>query len=374
TFGMDSFFPTAKIYNPHGQNYISVDRDLFLAYKEATDGQLLHVGINEAGATAALTAVGTSYATHGEPMIPFYIFYSMFGFQRTGDFFWAAGDQMARGFVLGATAGRTTLVAEGLQHGDGHSHVLASTYPSVVSYDPAYSYEIAHIVKDGIHRMYDPADERDPDVLYYITMYNEPMVQPAEPEDLDVDGVLKGLYLLKKGPDNGGPKVQLMASGVGVPWVLEAQELLDRDWSVSADVWSVTSWTELRRDGLDAENERLKNPQSEPRIPYVTEKMAETEGPVIATSDYMRAVPDQIRQYVPSHFTSLGTDGYGISDTRPAARRYYLVDGPSVVTQALISLADTGKISIDKAAEAAEKYQLHDVRAGSSGSTEGAGA
>ena len=374
TFGMDSFFPTAKIYNPHGQNYISVDRDLFLAYKEATDGQLLHVGINEAGATAALTAVGTSYATHGEPMIPFYIFYSMFGFQRTGDFFWAAGDQMARGFVLGATAGRTTLVAEGLQHGDGHSHVLASTYPSVVSYDPAYSYEIAHIVKDGIHRMYDPADERDPDVLYYITMYNEPMVQPAEPEDLDVDGVLKGLYLLKKGPDNGGPKVQLMASGVGVPWVLEAQELLDQDWGVSADVWSVTSWTELRRDGLDAENERLKNPNSEPRTPYVTEKMAETEGPVIATSDYMRAVPDQIRQYVPSHFTSLGTDGYGISDTRPAARRYYLVDGPSVVTQALISLADTGKISIDKAAEAAAKYQLDDVRAGNSGSTEGAGA
>ena len=307
-------------------------------------------------------------------MIPFYIFYSMFGFQRSGDFFWAAGDQMARGFVLGATAGRTTLVAEGLQHGDGHSHVLASTYPSVVSYDPAYSYEIAHIVKDGIHRMYDPADERDPNVLYYITMYNEPMVQPAEPENLDVEGVLKGLYLLKKGPDNGGPKVQLMASGVGVPWVLEAQELLDQDWGVSADVWSVTSWTELRRDGLDAENERLKNPNSEPRTPYVTEKMAETEGPVIATSDYMRAVPDQIRQYVPSHFTSLGTDGYGISDTRPAARRYYLVDGPSVVTQALISLADTGKISIDKAAEAAAKYQLDDVRAGNSGSTEGAGA
>ncbi|WP_193072115.1 MULTISPECIES: pyruvate dehydrogenase (acetyl-transferring), homodimeric type [unclassified Brevibacterium] len=374
TFGMDSFFPTAKIYNPHGQNYISVDRDLFLAYKEATDGQLLHVGINEAGATAALTAAGTAYATHGEPMIPFYIFYSMFGFQRTGDFFWAAGDQMARGFVLGATAGRTTLVAEGLQHGDGHSHLLASTYPSIVSYDPAYSYEIARIVRDGIHRMYDPEDERDPNVLYYLTLYNEPMVQPPEPEDLDVDGVLKGMYLLSKGPDNGGPKVQLMGSGVSVPWVLEAQELLAEDWGVSADVWSVTSWTELRRDGLNAEDDRLLNPDVEARVPYVTQKMAETEGPVVATSDYMRAVPDQIRQYVPGHFTSLGTDGYAISDTRPAARRYYHVDGPSVVTQALISLADTGAISIDKAAEAAQKYQLDDVSAGTSGSTEGAGA
>ncbi|MDN5910618.1 MAG: pyruvate dehydrogenase (acetyl-transferring), homodimeric type, partial [Brevibacterium sp.] len=374
TFGMDSFFPTAKIYNPHGQNYISVDRDLFLAYKEATDGQLLHMGINEAGATAAMTAVGTSYATHGEPMIPFYIFYSMFGFQRSGDFFWAAGDQMARGFVLGATAGRTTLVAEGLQHGDGHSHLLASTYPSIVSYDPAYTYEIARIVRDGIHRMYDPADERDPNVMYYLTMYNEPMVQPPEPEDLDVDGVLKGMYLLSKGPDNGGPKVQLMASGVGVPWVLEAQELLAEDWGVSADVWSVTSWTELRRDGLNSEDDRLLTPDGEARVPYVTQKMAEVEGPVVATSDFMRAVPDQIRQYVPSHFTSLGTDGYAISDTRPAARRYYHVDGPSVVTQALISLADTGAISIDKAAEAARKYQLDDVNAGTTGSTEGAGA
>ncbi len=298
----------------------------------------------------------------------------MFGFQRTGDFFWAAGDQMARGFVLGATAGRTTLVAEGLQHGDGHSHLLSSTYPSVISYDPAYVYEISHIVKDGLQRMYGSDDGRDPNVLYYLTMYNEPMVQPAEPEDLDVDGLLKGMYLLKKGPDNGGPKVQLMASGVGVPWALEAQELLDADWGVSADVWSVTSWTELRRDGLAADDERLLDPEAEPRIPYVTEKLLDADGPVVATSDFMRAVPDQIRQYVPNHFTSLGTDGYAISDTRPAARRYYLVDGPSMATQALISLADTGVIPIEKAAEAAKKYQLDDPRAGSTGSTEGAGA
>ncbi|GAA2009430.1 pyruvate dehydrogenase (acetyl-transferring), homodimeric type [Brevibacterium samyangense] len=374
TFGMDSFFPTAKIYNPHGQNYISVDRDLFLAYKEATDGQLLHMGINEAGSTAAYTAVSTSYATHGEPMIPFYIFYSMFGFQRSGDGFWAAGDQLGRGFILGATAGRTTLVAEGLQHGDGHSHVLSSTYPSIVSYDPAYAYEIAHIVRDGIHRMYDPEDGRDPDVSYYITMYNEPILQPAEPEGLDVEGVLKGIYKLKDGPENGGPKAQLLASGVAVPWILQAQEMLAEDWGVSADVWSVTSWQELRRDGLTCDDERLLDPAAEARVPFVTAKLAETEGPVIATSDYTRTVPDMIRQYVPGHFTSLGADGYAISDTRPAARRYFLIDAASVVVQTLISLADLGVVDASLAAEASKKYHLDDPREGDTGSTEGAGA
>ncbi|GAB3053431.1 pyruvate dehydrogenase (acetyl-transferring), homodimeric type [Sediminivirga luteola] len=372
TFGMDSFFPTAKIYNPHGQNYTSVDRDLFLAYKESEQGQLLHVGINEGGAAAALTAAGTSYATHGEPMIPFYIFYSMFGFQRTGDSFWAAGDQMTRGFVMGATAGRTTLTGEGLQHGDGHSHLLSSTMPSVISYDPAYGYEISHIVRDGLARMYDPEDPRkDPDVLYYITLYNEPMVQPAEPEGIDTEGIVKGMYLLKKGPELDGPKVQLLASGVGVPWVLEAQELLAEDWGVSADVWSVTSWTELRRDGLAADKARLLDPEGGARVPYVTQKLAEAEGPVIATSDYMRAVADQIRQYVPQHFTSLGTDGYAISDTRPAARRYFHVDGPSVVVQALLSLADSGVIKPKAAAKAARKYRLDDVTAGTSGNAGG---
>ena len=374
TFGMDSFFPTAKIYNPHGQNYVSVDRDLFLAYKEATDGQLLHMGINEAGSTAALTAVGTSYATHGEPLIPFYIFYSMFGFQRSGDAFWAACDQMARGFILGATAGRTTLVAEGLQHGDGHSHVLSSTYPSIISYDPAYAYEIGHIVRDGIERMYGPDDSRDPNVMYYITMYNEPMVQPPEPEDIDVEGVLKGIYKLADGPELDGPKVQLLASGVAVPWIVEAQRLLAEDWGVSADVWSVTSWQELRRDGLACDDERLLDPAAEKRIPFVTAKLAEARGPIIATSDYTRTVPDMIRQYVPGHFTSLGADGYAISDTRPAARRHFLIDAPSVVVQALISLADTGEIDPSTAAEAAKKYQLDDPRAGATGSTEGASA
>ena len=377
TFGMDSFFPTAKIYNPHGQNYISVDRDLFLAYKEATDGQLLHVGINEAGATSALTAAGTSYATHGEPMIPFYIFYSMFGFQRTGDFFWAAGDQMTRGFVLGATAGRTTLTGEGLQHGDGHSHLLASTYPSIVSYDPAYVYEIGHIVRAGLERMYGQDQDNpaiDPNVMYYITMYNEPMQQPKEPKGLDVDGLLKGMYKLAPGPDTGGPKVQLLASGVAVAWAYEAQQLLADDWGVSADIWSVTSWSELRRDGLAADEQRLLDPAGEPRMPYVTSALKDTSGPVVAASDYMRAVQDQIRQYVPNHYTSVGADGYAISDTRPAARRHFLIDGPSIAVQALISLADTGDIDISKAAEAAKKYKLDDPTAGSSGSLEGGAA
>ena len=377
TFGMDSFFPTAKIYNPHGQNYISVDRDLFLAYKEATDGQLLHVGINEAGATSALTAVGTSYATHGEPMIPFYIFYSMFGFQRTGDFFWAAGDQMARGFVLGATAGRTTLTGEGLQHGDGHSHLLASTYPSVISYDPAYGYEMGHIVRAGLERMYgqDEDDPQvDPNVMYYITLYNEPMLQPKEPKKFDVDGLLKGMYKLADGPATDGPKVQLLASGVAVPWAYEAQQLLADDWGVSADIWSVTSWSELRRDGLAADEERLLNPEAEPRVPHVTQALTGTKGPVVAASDYMRAVQDQIRQYVPNHYTSVGADGYAISDTRPAARRHFLIDGPSIAVQALISLADTGELDIDVAAKAAKKYKLDDPTAGTSGSLEGGAA
>ncbi|GMA96776.1 hypothetical protein GCM10025881_36000 [Pseudolysinimonas kribbensis] len=262
TFGMDAYFPTAKIYNPNGQHYTSVDRELLLAYRESQQGQILHVGINEAGAFSAFTAVGTSYSTHGQPLIPVYVFYSMFGFQRTGDAMWAAGDQMARGFIIGATAGRTTLTGEGLQHADGHSHLLASTNPAVVSYDPAYGYEIGHIVRAGIERMYGPAST-DPNVMYYLTVYNEPMRQPAEPEDVDVDGILHGIHRIKAA-ENLGPKAQLMASGVGVPWALEAQELLAADWNVAADVWSVTSWTELRRDGLAADEHNFLHPE-EPR-------------------------------------------------------------------------------------------------------------
>ena len=258
TFGMDAFFPTAKIYNPAGQNYLSVDRELVLAYKESPAGQLIHPGINEAGAVAAFTAAGTSYSTHDEPLIPIYVFYSMFGFQRTGDAFWAAGDQMTRGFIMGATAGRTTLTGEGLQHADGHSPILASTNPAVVTYDPAYGYEIGHIVKAGLERMYGGKHE-DPNVMYYITIYNEPYQQPKEPEDLDVAGILGGIYQVSPATVDG-PRAQLLASGVAVPWTIEAQRILAEDWGVSADVWSVTSWNELRRDGLECEEQAFLRP------------------------------------------------------------------------------------------------------------------
>ncbi len=374
TFGIDAFFPTAKIYNPRGQHYTSVDRELLLAYKESPQGQLLHVGINEAGALAAFSAIGTSYATHGEPLIPVYVFYSMFGFQRTGDALWAAGDQMARGFLIGATAGRTTLTGEGLQHADGHSPALAETNPAVVAYDPAYGYEIGHIVADGLERMYGAGkagdEHRDPNVMYYLTVYNEPMVQPAEPQGLDVEGVKRGIYLLKRS-EAQGPRVQLLASGVGVPWVLEAQELLEQDWGVAADVWSVTSWGELRRDGLRAEQDAFLHPEQERRTPFVTERLAGTEGPIVAVSDYSHAVPDQIRQFVPRSYSTLGADDFGFSDTRAAARRWFHIDGPSSAVRALVALAAEGAVDAAAPAQAIERYRLHDVRAGASGSAGG---
>ncbi|MGZ6888592.1 MAG: pyruvate dehydrogenase (acetyl-transferring), homodimeric type [Oryzihumus sp.] len=371
TFGMDSFFPTAKIYNPHGQNYTSVDADLMLAYKESPQGQILHVGINEGGSVAAFTAAGSAYATHGEPMVPVYVFYSMFGFQRTADSIWAAADQMARGFLIGATAGRTTLTGEGLQHADGHSPLIASTNPAVVSYDPAYAYEIATIVEDGLRRMYGDTPE---DVIYYVTVYNEPYVQPAEPEDVDTEGILKGMYLLKPGNAEGAeqaPRAQLLASGVGVPWALEAQELLRNDWGVVADVWSVTSWSELRRDGMAADEQSFLHPEAEQRVPYVTQRLQDAPGPVIAVSDYMRAVQDQIAQWVPGDFASLGADGFGFSDTRPAARRYFHIDGPSLAVRTLQMLARRGEVDASVAREAAERYRLLDITAGTSGNAGG---
>ncbi|HEY9498479.1 MAG TPA: pyruvate dehydrogenase (acetyl-transferring), homodimeric type [Terrimesophilobacter sp.] len=375
TFGMDAYFPTAKIYNPNGMNYTSVDRELLLAYKESAQGQILHVGINEAGAFSAFTATGTSYATHGEPLIPVYVFYSMFGFQRTGDGMWAAGDQMARGFIMGATAGRTTLTGEGLQHADGHSHLLASTNPSVVSYDPAYGYELGHIVKAGLERMYG-GQHPHPDVMYYVTIYNEPLVQPAEPDNLDLDGLLRGIYLLKpaapRDPHGAtGPRSQLLASGVAVPWALEAQELLAKDWGVAADVWSVTSWTELRRDGLAADEWNFLHPNEERRVPYLTQKLAGVDGPFVAVSDYMHAVPDQIRQFVPGDFATLGADDFGFSDTRAAARRYFKIDGPSLVVRTLESLVAQGKLHPALPQQAIDRYALHDVTAGTTGSAGG---
>ncbi|GAB2447688.1 pyruvate dehydrogenase E1 component [Conyzicola lurida] len=369
TFGMDAYFPTAKIYNPQGQHYTSVDREQLLAYKESPQGQIVHVGINEAGAFSAFTAAGTSYATQGEPLIPVYVFYSMFGFQRTGDAMWAAGDQMTRGFIMGATAGRTTLTGEGLQHADGHSLLLASTNPAVVSYDPAYGYEIGAIVKAGLERMYG-GTHPDPNVMYYITLYNEPLQQPAVPENFDEEGALQGLYLLKTGQEHG-PKVQLLASGVAVPWALEAQELLANDWGVSADVWSVTSWTELRREGLAAEEHNFLYPNEERWIPYVTRKLSRTQGPFVATTDYMHAVPDQIRQFVPGDYATLGADDFGFSDTRAAARRYFKIDGPSMVVRALESLVRRGEIDSSVPAAAIDKYRLLDVNAGTTGNAGG---
>ena len=370
TFGMDSMFPTAKIYSPHGQTYTSVDRDLVLAYKESTSGQILHEGINEAGSVASFTAVGTSYATHGEPMIPIYIFYSMFGFQRTGDAFWAAMDQMARGFVIGATAGRTTLNGEGLQHEDGHSHVLAATNPAVVAYDPAYGYEIGHIVRDGLRRMYGEAAEN---VYYYLTMYNEPYVQPAEPEGVDVDGILRGIYLLSEAGEGDGPRAQVLASGVGVPWALEAQRLLREEWGVHADVWSVTSWTELRRDGAAADREYLLDPTAPRRTPFVTERLAGRPGPIVGVSDYVRELQDLIRPWVPGDYATLGTDGWGMSDTRGALRRHFLVDAQSMVVRTLASLAERGEIGSDRVAEAINRYHLTDPSQADAGNTEGGG-
>jgi pyruvate dehydrogenase E1 component len=369
TFGLDSLFPSLKIYSPHGQQYTSVDRELILSYKESTSGQILHEGINEAGSVASFTAVGSSYSTHDEPMIPIYIFYSMFGFQRTGDAFWAASDQLVRGFVLGATAGRTTLNGEGLQHEDGHSHLLASTNPAVVSYDPAYAYELGHIFKDGLRRMYGANSEN---IYYYITVYNEPYAQPAEPANLDVDGLLRGIYLLKSGEKQRKKNAQILASGVGVNWALKAQDLLQKDWGVSASVWSVTSWNELRRDGLEVDSHNLLNPSSK-KSAYITEKLKGTDGPVVAVSDYMRAVQDQIAPWVPNDFYALGTDGFGLSDTRGALRRHFKVDAESIVVATLAQLAKSGDVKESVVTEAINKYRIFDVTAADAGNTEGSG-
>ncbi|MGA1717492.1 MAG: pyruvate dehydrogenase (acetyl-transferring), homodimeric type [Aquiluna sp.] len=368
TFGMDAFFPTSKIYNPNGMKYISVDRELLLNYKESEAGQILHTGINEAGSVAAFTASGSSYSTHGQPIIPIYVFYSMFGFQRTADSLWLAGDQMVRGFLIGATAGRTTLTGEGLQHADGHSPIIAYTNPAVISYDAAYGYEIAHIVKAGFERMYGGKHE-DPNVMYYLTVYNEPMLQPAEPENLDVDGVLRGIYKLSSS-NAAGHKVQLLASGVAVPWAIEAQQLL-AEYGVAADIWSVTSWGELRKDGLRADEQRFLYPDQDAPMPYLTQKLADAEGPFLGVSDYTHSLPDMIRPWVPGDFATLGADGFGFSDTRPAARRFFKIDGPSIAVRALEQLVAQGKLDASIPQQAIDKFKLHDVSAGTSGSAGG---
>nr|WP_245919622.1 pyruvate dehydrogenase (acetyl-transferring), homodimeric type [Actinomadura mexicana] len=381
TFGMDSLFPTSKIYSPHGQTYDAVDRKLLLSYKEAESGQMLHEGISEAGSMASTIAAATAYATHGEHMIPVYIFYSMFGFQRTGDQMWALGDQMGRGFLLGATAGRTTLTGEGLQHADGHSPLLAASNPACVHYDPTWAFELAHIVKNALRRMYGSSEEHPngEDVFYYLTVYNEPYQQPAEPENLDVDGLLKGLYRHRAAPEvasgNGeAPRAQILASGVGGRWALEAQRLLAEDWGVAADVWSATSWNELAREARECDDWNLLNPDAEQRVPYVSRTLDNVAGPIVAVSDYMRAVPDQIAPWVHGDYTSLGTDGFGFSDTRAAARRFFNVDAASIVLAVLTRLARHGEVKPETLTEAIQRYRLDaavsDVFAGGVGSAE----
>ncbi|MBT2393720.1 pyruvate dehydrogenase (acetyl-transferring), homodimeric type [Streptomyces sp. ISL-1] len=353
TFGMESLFPSAGIYSPLGQTYEPVDRDQLMYYKEAKDGQILNEGITEAGAMADFIAASTSYATHGEPMIPFYIFYSMFGWQRTADQMWQLADQLGKGFIVGATAGRTTLTGEGLQHADGHSHLIASTNPASLNYDPAFAYEIGVIVKDGLRRMYGPAAEN---VFYYLTVYNEPKVQPAMPEGVE-EGILRGLYRFKEGvaATADAPRLQLLASGTAIHWALDAQELLSSDWGVAADVWSATSWGELRRDALEAEEALLRGEQ---RTPYVTQALEDAPGPVLAVSDWMRQVPDQISQWVEQDYSSLGTDGFGLSDTRAAARRHFGVDAQSITVAALAQLARRGEVPASAVKEARERYGL----------------
>ncbi|MFV2178917.1 pyruvate dehydrogenase (acetyl-transferring), homodimeric type [Actinomadura sp. LOL_016] len=381
TFGMDSLFPTSKIYSPHGQTYDAVDRKLLLSYKESESGQMLHEGISEAGSMASTIAAGTSYATHGEHMIPVYIFYSMFGFQRTGDQMWALGDQMGRGFLLGATAGRTTLTGEGLQHADGHSPLLAATNPACVHYDPTWSFELAYITQDALRRMYGTSEEHPngEDVFYYLTVYNEPYQQPAEPDGVDVDGLLKGLYRYRAAPEvtsgNGqAPRAQILASGVGGRWALEAQRLLAEDWGVAADVWSATSWNELAREARACDEHNLLAPEGEQRVPYVTRTLDNVAGPIVAVSDFARAVPDQIAPWVNGDFTSLGTDGFGFSDTRAAARRFFHVDSPSIVLAVLTRLVRQGEVKPEALPRAIERYRLNapvsDVFAGGVGSAE----
>jgi pyruvate dehydrogenase E1 component len=355
TFGMDSLFPKQKIYSPHGQQYEPVDREMLLTYKEAKDGQILHEGITEAGSMASFHAVGSSYATHGEPMIPIYIFYSMFGFQRTADLMWSAADQRARGFLIGATAGRTTLTGEGLQHADGHSLLIAATNPAIVTYDPSFAYEISILVEEGLRRMY---GEEPDDVMFYLTVYNEPVVQPPMPDGLDETHVIRGMYRYKEAPEKRAHRAQILTSGTAIHLALEAQEMLAADWDVAADVWSCPGWNELARDGMACDSWNRRHPQENGRVPFVSQQLDGTEGPYVAVSDWMRAVPEQIAHWVPGRYGVLGTDGFGLSDTREAVRRHFRIDPGSIVICTLALLADEGEVKREAVQEAIERYGL----------------
>jgi len=355
TFGMEGLFRQLGIYSSEGQLYRPEDADQLLYYREDRKGQILEEGISEAGAISSWMAAGTSYSNHGISMIPFYIYYSMFGFQRIGDLAWAAGDMQARGFLMGGTAGRTTLAGEGLQHQDGHSHLMAATIPNCIAYDPTFSYELAVILHDGLRRMYVEQES----IYYYITVMNENYVHPDKPEDCE-EGILKGMYLLQ---DGGGSKkkkqrVQLLGSGTILREVIAGAELLEKDFGVSADVWSCPSFNELSRDGIDVDRWNMLHPTDEQKVSYVTQCLTGRTGPVIAATDYMRAFPDQIRPFVPAHYVTLGTDGFGRSDTRAQLRKFFEVNRYYVVVAALKALADEGTVPVSKVAEAIKKYKI----------------
>jgi len=353
TFGMEGMFRQLGIYSSIGQLYEPQDSDQVMYYKESQKGQILEEGINEAGAFSSWLAAATSYSVSGAQMIPFYIYYSMFGFQRIGDFAWAAGDSRARGFLLGATAGRTTLNGEGLQHEDGHSHLMSATIPNCVSYDPTFAYELAVIIQEGLRRMV----QNQEDVYYYITLMNENYSHPAMPKGSE-EGILKGMYSFSKSKAKG-EKVQLMGSGVILREVIAAAELLEKDWGVSADVWSVPSFTELRREGLDCERWNLLNPEKKQRVSYVAACLKDAKGPVIASTDYMKSFAEQIQRFVPNKFVALGTDGYGRSDSREALRDFFEVDRHYVAVAALKTLSEEGKLPVAKVTEAIKKYKLN---------------
>ncbi len=343
TFGMDPLFKEVGIYSAHGQRYEPVDSNLVLSYREATDGQVLEEGITEAGSSASFQAAATSYATHAEPMLPFYIFYSMFGFQRTGDEFWALGDVRGRGFLMGATAGRTTLHGEGLQHDDGHSHLLASAYPAIRAYDPAFAYETAEIIRDGIARLLGGLD-----ASYYITLYNENYVMPPMPEGV-AEGIVRGLYRFRPAPAlEGEPRARatLLGSGSIMQQVLRAQELLAERFGIAADVWSATSYQQLRVEALVVDRWNRLHPGEPRRVPFVTAALSEAgaAGPIIAATDFVTAVPDQIARWVPGTWVSLGTDGFGRSDTREALRRFFEIDAEHIAVATLAALAEGERI------------------------------
>ncbi len=352
TFGMEGMFRQLGIYSSVGQTYTPQDKDEIMYYKEDKSGQILEEGINEAGALCSWIAAGTAYSNHGVNMIPFYIFYSMFGFQRVGDLIWAAGDQRTRGFLFGGTAGRTTLAGEGLQHQDGHSHILAGTVPNCISYDPTFAYELAVIVQDGLRRMY----KEQEDVFYYITVMNENYRQPALPDGVQ-EGIVRGIYRLQAG-DDGERRVQLLGSGAILREVLAAADLLREDWGVTADVWSVTSFNELTRDGQACERWNTLHPEETPRVPYVTRALQDAQGPFVAATDYMRNYAEQIRAFVPGRYYTLGTDGFGRSDTRAQLRKHFEVNRYHVAVTALRALADAGQAQRADVKAAIEKYGL----------------